>query len=333
MYSMKNSLPRAMKILYGDEYVNINLLRFLKIRYPVKHIDFKNIKKIKLSPNIKENSVYFMDSNYGWWFYDTEENDINKSITLESKDFRRDTRSPEAINVLRKVLKAKYFIGNDRKTYKVSEEHKKLFLEYIPRIYNFEPHPKILGPITPENAANFKIFTKIKDIIENTFKMDFSAISLPKSNIYEMPHENIIGSKSAFKTRYLAGHGSKLLKEDSKDYFLMGFWGYGTNSYAFYYLRANPKSKIYFRLPYGGAYTDNERAKVLIKNYLNRFFTLEKKLSNIIDHIIIIDSIGESNFEIIFKDGKKFNYRKSFYLSDRNYQEFSEMINKLILRY
>ena len=68
----KFKIPIAAKIRYGDEYVDIKLLSFLKIRYPVEQPDFKKMEKIRFSRRIKENSIYFMDSIYGWWFYDAD---------------------------------------------------------------------------------------------------------------------------------------------------------------------------------------------------------------------------------------------------------------------
>jgi hypothetical protein len=275
-------------------------------------------------------SIYFMNSNYGFWFYDEAEEDITKAITLEKKDFTQDTKKPEDIKLLKKILNSKYFNGNDLKTYKVSEEPEKLFLEYIPKVYNFEPNPRILGPVNPVNSDEFEVFTKIKNIIENTFEIPLSKITLPQLNIYEIPNYSFIGSKKALKNRYLAqGSIDDFLKEDN-DYFIMGFWGHGINSYAFYYIRTDPKSKIFLRLPYGGGYMDNDKEKVRIKNYLTRFFSLEKKLSKITQHTLAIESMGESYFKLRLKNGETFNYELSFYYSEENYQELSEMINKLL---
>ncbi len=271
-----------------------------------------------------------MNSPYGCWIYDADAEDITNAITLENKRLRGN-RNSEALNLLNKILSAKYFRGNDKKLYRVVEEPKKLFIEYIPRIYNFEAHPQLLGPITPENSDEFKVFKKIKDLIESLFDIPFSEIPLPKSDIYELPYSNLIGSRDAIKNRYLVQASiDDLLKLDYNNYFLMGFWGHGVNSYAFYYLRADSKSNIFLRLPYGGVYMDNDKEKVRIKNYLTRFFSLEMKLSPISDHILALESMGASYFEVKLKDGNKFNYKPSFYYSEEKYQEFSDMIIKLL---
>lgn len=288
----------------------------------------KNLKEKRKTDS--EGFIYFMNSPYGGWIYDADAEDISNAITLISKGFH-DTRKPDAIKLLNKILSAKYFKGNDKKLYRVVEEPKKFFIEYIPRIYKFEAQSQLLGPITPENVDEFKVFTKIKDLIESVFDIHFSMIPLPKSDIYELPYSNLIGSRDAIKNRYLVQASiDDLLKLDYNNYFLMGFWGHGVNSYAFYYLRADSKSNIFLRLPYGGAYMDNDKEKVCIKNYLTRFFSLEMKLSPISDHILALETMGASNFEVKLKNGKKFNYRHSFYYSEEKYKEFSEMISKLL---
>jgi len=69
------------------------------------------------------------------------------------------------------------------------------------------------------------------------------------------------------------------IRSCAQGYFLVGFGGHGINSSAFYYSRVNAWSRIFFRLPYGGVYTDNNVMAKLIIQFLTSFFGYEKQLS------------------------------------------------------
>lgn len=53
---------------------------------------------------------------------------------------------------------------------------------------------------------------------------------------------------------------------------LAGFWGYGVNSYAFYFARKDERREVYLRLAYGGVYGkplgDARQAREFIDRYL-----------------------------------------------------------------
>lgn len=87
----------------------------------------------------------------------------------------------------------------------------------------------------------------------------------------------LVGSKGAIKRQYLIqGDIGEFLRHAPEGYFLVGFWGHGFNSHAFYYLRVDSKSKIFFRLPYGGVYMDNKNEAEHISKFLPEFFDLRR---------------------------------------------------------
>ena len=159
-------------------------------------------------------------------------------------------------------MKSKYFRGSDNKIYKVSEERKKFFNEYIPRKFNFESNMVLIGPIKDNNSDDIHLFNKTKGNIQNVTGIPFSEIPIPKFNLYQLQFDYLIGSKEALKETYLVqGAIDEFFINAPEGYFLMGFWGHGTNSYAFYYCKVDSKSKIFFRLPYGGGYMDNDKER------------------------------------------------------------------------
>ena len=269
-----------------------------------------------------------MSSKYGHWFYYEGEKDINKAIRLKISSSREAKRF-DVKNYLKHILNSKYFRADDNKIYKVNDEPKKFFQEYIPRKFKFKSQMMWLGPITDKNSDNIYLFNKTKENIQNVSGIVFSNISIPKFNLYQIPIDYLIGSKEALKDQYLVqGSIDHFFEDLHGQYFLMGFWGHGVNSYAFYYIRSDPKSKIFFRLPYGGVYMDNDKEKVRINKFLTRFFDLENKLSNEnVEYLFVMESMGTSGFKLKLKDQKEvFINNSSFYYSDKNFNNLIENI-------
>ena len=76
-------------------------------------------------------------------------------------------------------------------------------------------------------------------------------------------HELLIGrDREALMDAVPVGHHS------------VGFWGYGTNSYAFYLVLRTPQERVYLRLNTGGAYTEPAKCAADITDFLPPFATL-----------------------------------------------------------
>lgn len=127
----------------------------------------------------------------------------------------------------------------------------------------------------------------------------------------------LVGSKGAIKRQYLIqGDIGEFLRHAPEGYFLVGFWGHGFNSHAFYYLRVDSKSKIFFRLPYGGAYMDNKKEAEHISKFLPEFFKFEEKLKNMgLRRLYAVESMGSGRYEIEIND-QVIKYHKSLYYSN-----------------
>jgi hypothetical protein len=87
-------------------------------------------------------------------------------------------------------------------------------------------------------------------------------------------------------------------------YYLMGYWGHGVNSYALYYLRIDAWSKVYFRLPYGGFYTDNLRMAILIRQFLPSYFEFEQQVKGRVKMLEAVEAMLPSRYRIVRSDGK-----------------------------
>jgi hypothetical protein len=99
------------------------------------------------------------------------------------------------------------------------------------------------------------------------------------------------GTKIALGDNYLIqGHIGDFIKSCPEGYYLIGFWGHGANSYAFYYSRVDNWKKILFRLPYGGVYMDNKLMAKQVREFLENYIEFEQSLVPTTISFIAIDS-------------------------------------------
>ncbi len=97
----------------------------------------------------------------------------------------------------------------------------------------------------------------------------------------------------------------------AQTYFLVGFGGHGINSSAFYYSHVNPWSRVFFRLPYGGVYTDNDVMARFIIQFLTSYFAYEKQLREIVKNFVAIESMHKGYYRIEMPDGNLFELKES----------------------
>jgi hypothetical protein len=91
-------------------------------------------------------------------------------------------------------------------------------------------------------------------------------------------------------------------------YFQIGFWGHGVNSYAFYYVRDDPRSRVYLRLPFGGVYMDNEENATRIARFLPALFEFERTQLEAGSTLLAVDSMGAGDYRLTTKDGELMEY-------------------------
>lgn len=89
----------------------------------------------------------------------------------------------------------------------------------------------------------------------------------------------LFGSHSARARRCLTQTDLEwFLRDAPQGYAMVGFWGYGVNSYAFYYARVDAWSRVYLRLPYGGMYMDNDQAAARARLFVQSLFAFERRI-------------------------------------------------------
>jgi len=118
----------------------------------------------------------------------------------------------------------------------------------------------------------------------------------------------LFGSKEAKQRTYrIQANILPFIQECPEGYFLLGGpWGYGINSYALYYSRVDFWSKIFFRLPIGGCYMNDEREGKRIREFLTSYFEFEKHIRGNAKLFIAVDSMWSGEYRILFNNGNAF---------------------------
>jgi len=167
---------------------------------------------------------------------------------------------------------------------------------------------------------------KLKSLFQQCF-----GIAMPKDILINEPlvplslsnesEQYLWGSKIATEKQYLIqGHIDSFIEEVPEGYYLIGFWGHGVNSYAFYYSMVGEWRRIFFRLPYGGIYIDNEMAGKQVRGFLEKYIDFEKSLAGSVKSLIAVDSMRSGYYKIIKNDGQIIELKESFF-ENPNFKE------------
>ena len=104
--------------------------------------------------------------------------------------------------------------------------------------------------------------------------------------------------------RYLIQEDIKLFIEEAPEgYLLVGFWGYGVNSEAFYYSRVDHRARVFFRLPFGNVYNGGSDEAADVRAFLESWAAFEVAVAGDLSRLIAVDSMGSGRYEIEYSDG------------------------------
>jgi hypothetical protein len=93
------------------------------------------------------------------------------------------------------------------------------------------------------------------------------------------------------------------LTEAPDGYLVLGFWGYGINSYAFYYGSVTPWARIFLRLPYGGAYM-GEGEKARLFGFFEHFSPFLERVRPLLSSLQVVESMGYSFRRFCLQSGR-----------------------------
>lgn len=79
----------------------------------------------------------------------------------------------------------------------------------------------------------------------------------------------------------------------------IGFWGHGSNSYAFYVVRKQADERLYLRLHTGGAYTDPKQAAAEITDFVPVLLHLVSEVRRLGGRLVAIQGIGSGDYAVL----------------------------------
>ncbi|MBI4524538.1 MAG: hypothetical protein HY695_12090 [Deltaproteobacteria bacterium] len=161
-----------------------------------------------------------------------------------------------------------------------------------------------------KSCTNLK---KLQEAFEIAFNIPFSTLVIPAVRVQKIGSESLLfGSAEAARHPMLVQGDIMTFDETSPaGYFLVGFWGHGVNSYAFYYSFDDGRNKICLRLPYGGVYMDNKIASQRIAGFLSAFFVFLNETRIRGASVVAIESMGLGRYRVLTAGGEKHDHKGS----------------------
>jgi hypothetical protein len=157
---------------------------------------------------------------------------------------------------------------------------------------------------------------------ESAFGIPLAVVPMPGDLIQIFPGQLLWGSAISQQEPLLTQSDIEAFLSGSRaGYFLIGFWGHGVNSHAFYYVHDDGRNHVFLRLSYGGAYSDNEEQARRVATFLPAFVDFERRHREAGSVLRVVDSMGWGDYEVITAEGRRRCFRRSLYLRSDFYQE------------
>jgi len=117
-------------------------------------------------------------------------------------------------------------------------------------------------------------------------------------------HGLLFGSEQAMSRQYLIQEDIEpFIQEAPEGYLLVGFWGYGMNSEAFYYSRIDRRARVLFRLPFGNVYHGGRDEAADVRAFLENWSAIEDAVAGDLRRLLAVDSMGSGRYEIEYVNG------------------------------
>lgn len=150
------------------------------------------------------------------------------------------------------------------------------------------------------------------DRFEKAFGLPFSILPSLPERLEPADEKNMLWrSRTVTSDNYLGIGPGTDLRSVPIGYFMVGFWGYGINSHAFYYCRKDALSMIFLRLGYGGYDMDNEEAAAQIRQFLPALFAFDAEVRARGAQFDALDTMGAGSYRVTEPDGTVTEYSGS----------------------
>ena len=165
----------------------------------------------------------------------------------------------------------------------------------------------------------------ISTAFAKAFRIPFELLDLPsEEELFQVNgSEMLLGTLECLADPPLTQEATlTFAAQDRPGLGMVGFWGYGANSYAFYYSCDDASNKTCLRLPYGGVYTDSERCAEMIADFIPALVAFRMKVRANGASLVAIESMGDGFYALLLADGSRRSHEGSLLLRP----DFSESI-------
>lgn len=105
-----------------------------------------------------------------------------------------------------------------------------------------------------------------------------------------------------------------------------GHFGYGANTYAVFIQKRDEYRRLFFRLPIGGIYMDNDKQAKLIREFLPAYYDFEQRVRDKVSKIIAVDSMLVGRYTLNMKDGRIVEVNETFFYNPDFNERFKEAL-------
>lgn len=123
------------------------------------------------------------------------------------------------------------------------------------------------------------------------------------STLQVVPGEHLLSTHPEQLREWLIGPTTaERLKALPDGYLTIGFWGYGSNSYAFYLISKREREQLNLRLHTGGAYTDPAQAAAEITDFVPVLLMLLNEVRKLGGRLVAVQGIDKGEFTVAVGD-------------------------------
>jgi hypothetical protein len=166
--------------------------------------------------------------------------------------------------------------------------------------HGFAPEPSATVTPAPPPQAQPTPADELRQVFQNKFHLELPP-EFSLEALQPIRNAHLLSSQTEGLQQILVGPVStKRFEELAPGHRTVGFWGYGTNSYYFYFISNQPNEKVYLRLHTGGAYTDTVTAAQEITDLLPVLLFLMREVRRLQGNLLLIQSAGEGDIYVRF---------------------------------
>lgn len=123
-----------------------------------------------------------------------------------------------------------------------------------------------------------KLFARVRENFEKAFGMPFPEVFLPHPDREPLSRrgDEHLAASQVFDEGLKLPVNSNGFDDAPVGTWATGHWGYGTNSYAWYFIRKDERRRVFLRLFWGGAYGDPVSDAACVREFTQRYGAFEK---------------------------------------------------------